>query len=61
MQQVIFESVNGVPKITVKGVKGKGCKSLTAAVEKALGETTSSKPTHEYTQTETKQNASNRL
>lgn len=41
--------------IEVKGVKGPSCKDLTSQVEKALGKTTSTQKTGEYTQTQTTQ------
>lgn len=37
----------GSPVISVKGVKGTGCKDLTKSLEKALGETISDTPTRE--------------
>jgi hypothetical protein len=40
--------------ITVKGVKGKVCKALTADIEAALGETISDTETPEMRQSETK-------
>jgi hypothetical protein len=47
MQQVIVTIVDGVPTVTVKGCKGKTCKDVTAALEKALGEAKATKPTAE--------------
>lgn len=41
---------NGNPTVSVEGVKGRSCKDLTAALEKALGKVTSDKTTAEYTQ-----------
>jgi len=47
MQQVEITIEGGVPTIKVKCVKGKACKDITRALEKALGETKSSTPTQE--------------
>ena len=41
----------GNPEIQVKGHKGKGCKALTEALERALGKTTADKTTPEYNMT----------
>lgn len=48
-----FDS-NANPVITVKGVRGKACKALTADIEKALGKSINEEHTREYTQTEAK-------
>jgi hypothetical protein len=44
---VTFDA-EGNPSVTVKGVKGKSCKELTAALEKALGSVTEDKHTPEF-------------
>jgi hypothetical protein len=41
----------GQAEVAVKGVKGASCKDVTAAIEKALGQTTSDKLTSEYYET----------
>lgn len=50
MQQILItiprDSSKG-NKIEVNGVKGEGCKALTAALEQALGQTTADEPTAE--------------
>lgn len=49
MEQIIVTiDPEAAVKIEVKGVAGSGCKELTAALEKALGETTGDSKTHEY-------------
>lgn len=40
------------PVISVKGVKGKACKALTAELERKLGNTTSVQETAEYRERE---------
>ncbi len=48
MQQIIKITIEaGTPTIHVQGVKGQSCKDITKALEKALGETTTSTPTKE--------------
>jgi hypothetical protein len=47
MQQVEIIIEGGTPTIKVKCVKGKACKDITRALEAALGESKSSKPTGE--------------
>lgn len=55
MQEVIMDfNEEGDAVIAVKGVKGHGCKALTADLEAALGETVKDEPTREMRQTETK-------
>lgn len=39
----------GDTQVHVEGVDGKGCLAATAGLEKALGDTASSTPTHEMT------------
>lgn len=47
-EKVIFEiDLKGNTKLTVKGVRGKGCKALTADFENGLGIVTSDKSTNE--------------
>ncbi len=49
MQQIVQITIEaGVPTIHVQGVKGKSCKDITKALEKALGETKDSKSTGEF-------------
>lgn len=49
MEKVILDvSPEGVTKLSVEGVSGKGCKELTADLEKALGETSNVVETAEY-------------
>ena len=49
MSRVIIRiDPDGNPTIKVEGFPGPGCKSLTKAVEKALGNVTSDKKTSEY-------------
>ena len=43
---------DGSPTITVKGVKGKGCKALTEALENDFGTEKTSTPTREYNEAE---------
>lgn len=38
----------GNVEVSVKGVKGQGCKALTREIEKALGKVTADKKTREY-------------
>ena len=53
MQQVEIIIQGGVPTVKVNCVKGRSCKDITRALEKALGETKTSKPTAEmYEQTQ---------
>lgn len=52
MEELLIEiDAQGDTKITVKGVAGPSCKSLTAGIEKALGVVTSDKPTPEMRET----------
>ncbi len=49
MEQITIEiDAAGNPRISVKGVKGKSCKALTAELEKALGKTGADKTTEDY-------------
>jgi hypothetical protein len=55
MQEVIMDfDEQDQPVITVKGVKGAGCKALTAGLEEDLGEVVSDTPTREMRETEVK-------
>lgn len=47
-----FDSADN-PVISVKGVKGQRCRALTADLESALGNTTSTEHTPEYKEKET--------
>ncbi|MDO8795374.1 MAG: DUF2997 domain-containing protein [Vicinamibacterales bacterium] len=47
MKQIIVKIENGEAVITTKGFTGKACAAATAALEKALGKTTSDMPTAE--------------
>lgn len=52
-EMVIVEiDEEGNPKISVKGVKGKGCKALTESLEKRLGVVATDVPTLEMNETE---------
>lgn len=44
-------NTDGDTELKVNGVKGSGCKQLTAQIEKALGRTTRDTPTAEMHQT----------
>jgi hypothetical protein len=49
MEQVTVEiDADGNPTVKVTGVKGSGCKKLTADLEAALGKVTDSKNTREF-------------
>lgn len=52
MSEVITVEIDadGNPVVSVKGVKGKSCKDLTADLEKALGKVTDSSNTREFEQ-----------
>ena len=52
MQEEVIVKIdkNGNVKVEVKGVKGGSCKSLTAALEAALGAVTADAPTAEMFQ-----------
>lgn len=53
MQEVFMDfDDNGNPVISVKGVKGKACKALTADLEKSLGEVITETHTPEYNERE---------
>ena len=48
MKEIIVEiGPDGLPKVSVKGIKGRGCKAATEGLERALGATISSTPTAE--------------
>lgn len=48
-QEVFLDFTDeGNPVISVKGIKGKSCKALTADLEAKLGETISTEATSEY-------------
>lgn len=54
MEEVIVEiDENAAVTVSVRGVKGKRCKEVTAALEKALGDVTGGKPTSEMSEKET--------
>lgn len=48
---ITFDDKNN-PVISVKGVKGKGCKDLTKALEQKLGKVTKDVETREYRENE---------
>ena len=49
MEQITVEiDAEGNPTVSVAGVKGSGCKKLTADLEAALGKVTDSKNTREF-------------
>lgn len=51
MQQVIVTvDETGEVKVEAKGVKGRGCKALTDAIERAIGDVTGDRQTPEFTQ-----------
>lgn len=51
MQQVIVTvDETGEVKVEARGVKGSGCKALTAAIERAIGDVTGDRKTPEFTQ-----------
>ncbi len=47
VEVTITVAKNGSATVAVAGLKGHGCKSLTAAFEKSLGKTIEDKPTKE--------------
>jgi hypothetical protein len=54
MQQMIIDiSPDGDTKISVRGVKGKGCRALTADIERELGDVKSDEPTKEMKEVDT--------
>lgn len=58
MREIIIDiDENAEVTVSVKGVRGKGCKALTKAVEQALGTVVDTKFTKEATMTEGASNA----
>jgi endo-alpha-1,4-polygalactosaminidase (GH114 family) len=45
---IVIIDQNGEPALEVNGVKGKTCQDFSAALEKALGDTTTDTPTREF-------------
>jgi hypothetical protein len=53
-EKIIIEiDVDGSTKVSVEGVKGKGCEALTKDIEESLGSVTERKHTPEFSQRET--------
>lgn len=60
MQQVIVTvDSDGEVKVEAKGVVGTGCKALTAAIERAIGETSGDVKKPEFNQQSTQANKVN--
>lgn len=49
---IIVITPEGETEVSVAGVKGQGCKALTEALERGLGNVISDTPTHEMTERE---------
>lgn len=48
--EIITTIKDGKATVTVRGIKGKACKEVTAELEKALGRKISDRPTRELTE-----------
>jgi len=62
LQEILMDfDENDNPVISVKGVKGKACRALTADLEQKLGKVISTEHTPEYNEREVLTNAAARI
>jgi len=62
LQEILMDfDDNDNPVISVKGVKGKACRALTADLEQKLGKVTSTETTPEYNEREVLNRATTRV